>query len=125
MDVLIDTHVLIWFTEDDAQLPAELTSLLNDRKTRVHISMATFWEMGIKFSIGKLAIKRSLDQIYEFIAQRIIVPIEFRDVQLITRLPMHHRDPFDRMRIAQAMNRNLTIISKDAAFDLYDVKRLW
>ena len=125
MDLLLDTHAFIWFVDDNDMLPHRLDAYLNDEHSNLYISMATFWEMGIKISSGKLELKQSIEQMYAIAAQRIILPINFEVIRQIMRLPFHHRDPFDRMIIAQAINRNLAIISKDAAFDAYGVKRLW
>ena len=98
-----------------------------DIADRVYLSIASLWEIAIKLNLGKLSLQRS----YETIGTRLessdilLLPISFIDTLKIRDLPLHHRDPFDRMLIAQAMNHSLILISKDVKFDAYPIQRLW
>lgn len=123
---LLDTHAFIWFSENDSHLPVT-TKEQSETADTVYVSIVSLWEIAIKLSIGKLA----LQQTYETIALRLestgltLLPITFSDTVQVRYLPLHHRDPFDRILIAQALNRSLIVISRDANFDAYSLQRLW
>jgi PIN domain nuclease of toxin-antitoxin system len=123
---LLDTHTFIWLTEDDPSLPADLRTLIDTAET-VYLSIASLWEIAIKLNLGKLSLQRSYETIgRELEASDILfLPISFADTVQIRHLPLHHRDPFDRLLIAQAINHNLPIISADTAFDAYSIQRQW
>jgi len=98
-----------------------------DIADKVYLSIASLWEIAIKLNLGKLSLSKS----YETIGTKLensdilLLPISFTDTLQIRYLPLDHRDPFDRMLIAQAINRNLVIISRDTKFDYYPIQRLW
>jgi PIN domain nuclease of toxin-antitoxin system len=123
---LLDTHTFIWLSENDSNLSNNLREMI-DIADRVYLSIASLWEIAIKLNLGKLSLQRS----YETIGTRLessdilLLPISFIDTLKIRDLPLHHRDPFDRMLIAQAMNHSLILISKDVKFDAYPIQRLW
>jgi len=123
---LLDTHTFIWLTEISPRLPEDLRDLI-DTAELVYLSIASLWEIAIKVETGKLKLKED----YETIGVKVedsdilMLPISFEDTLQISRLPSHHRDPFDRMIIAQAMNHSLDIISIDNKFDAYEVRRVW
>jgi PIN domain nuclease of toxin-antitoxin system len=123
---LLDTHTFIWLSENHPNLPSNLRDMIDVADT-VYVSIASLWEIAIKLNIGKLSLKRN----YEVIGAEIessdilLLPISFIDTVQIRNLPLHHRDPFDRMLIAQAINNSLTIISQDSQFDSYPIQRLW
>ena len=123
---LLDTHALIWLSEDDVSLPANL-KLMIEEADNVYVSIASLWEIAIKLNIGKLSLKKS----YEIIGIEIessditLLPISFVDTVQVRKLPLHHRDPFDRMLVAQAINHSLIIVSQDIQLDAYSIKRLW
>jgi PIN domain nuclease of toxin-antitoxin system len=128
MNLLLDTHTLLWFVLGDAQLSAAARRLIEDVTNPKFVSPATYWEIAIKISIGKYA----LNEPYETFMDRairqngfLILPIEPRHTALLTNMPFHHRDPFDRLIIAQAMVEGLAIMSADPVFDAYSVQRLW
>ncbi|PSB04753.1 type II toxin-antitoxin system VapC family toxin [Merismopedia glauca] len=124
--LLLDTHALIWFLEDDANLPILIKQKIESADA-VFLSIASLWEIAIKISISKLSLKGDFEAIEPQInALGIpILPIAFADTVQIRCLPLHHRDPFDRILVAQAMNHSLVLISRDLAFDFYSIQRVW
>lgn len=124
--MLLDTHTLIWFLINDEQLPQSIKSQIESAEI-VYVSIASIWEISIKLNIGKLAFSIAFDALEtNLIALNIgILPITFADTVTYRSLPLHHRDPFDRILIAQAMNRTLSLISQDTQLDLYSIQRLW
>lgn len=125
-DFLLDTHAFIWLSENDSNLPDNLRDMI-DVADRVYLSIASLWEIAIKLNLGKLSLQRNYETIEGELKSSdiLILPISFVDTLQISRLPLHHRDPFDRMLIAQAMNRSLIVISRDTKFDAYPIQRLW
>ena len=125
---LLDTHTLLWFIAEDKQLSSSGQRLILDSSSEVFISIASLWEIAIKINIGKLALNKPFEQAFpdELDSHGIeILDITVDTFAQLTTLPLHHRDPFDRLIIAQAIVEGIPIISKDEAFDLYDVKREW
>jgi PIN domain nuclease of toxin-antitoxin system len=105
-----------------------VSKLLTDANTEAILSIASIWEMQIKLSLGKLTFKTALPELVEDEVKRNqieLLPIDLFHIYALSNLPNHHRDPFDRLLIAQAMNEKLTIISIDEKFDGYEVERLW
>jgi PIN domain nuclease of toxin-antitoxin system len=127
MNYLLDTHTLIWFIIDDPTLPLSVKRQIEDTDNKCFCSIASIWEIGIKNSIGKLDLKFNLIEIIKITESSLIelLPIGVSHILENSNLPLHHRDPFDRLLIAQAQNENLTIITKDNAFSLYEVKTFW
>lgn len=127
MIFLLDTHALIWFLEDESKLPPKTKSVLSDASISCCVSIATLWEMTIKSQIGKLELSFSLVELIESLAQNSIsiIPIEPSHLQKLLSLDSHHKDPFDRLIIAQALHEGMTIISKDQYFKAYNVTTLW
>ena len=123
---LLDTHTFIWLTENDPTLPEPLRDLIDTTET-VYVSIASLWEMAIKLQLGKLHLKQPYQTIGPALEESdiLILPISFEATAQVRQLPLHHRDPFDRMLIAQAITQSLTIISNDKAFDAYPVERQW
>ena len=124
-DFLLDTHAFIWLSENDSNLPNNLRNLINVAD-RVYLSIVSLWEIAIKLNLGKLSLQRNYETIETELESSdiILLPISFIDTLQICDLP-HHRDPFDRMLIAQAINRSLVLISRDTKFDAYPIQRLW
>jgi PIN domain nuclease of toxin-antitoxin system len=118
---------LIWFLEGDSQLSKKAKKYIQDTDNQLFVSIASLWEMAIKMSIGKLDLSQSLEKIIERLPLEFIkiLPIDVFSVLQIQTLPFHHKDPFDRIIIAQTLTENLTIISIETIFDDYDVKRIW
>jgi PIN domain nuclease of toxin-antitoxin system len=126
--LLLDTHALLWFTLGDPLLSSTALALINDASNDKLVSPASYWEIAIKVSIGKLALHSSHE---DFIDRAIrqngfdILPVEPRHTGRVAVLPFHHKDPFDRLLIAQALTDDIAIVGVDPIFDRYGVKRLW
>jgi len=122
---LLDTHALIWLTENDSSLPDNLRIMINTADI-VYLSIASLWEISIKLNLGKLSLQQSYETIGSTIddSDILIISISFPDTVQVRNLPLHHGDPFDRMLIAQAINHSLIIISRDKKFDAYSVQRM-
>lgn len=128
MRLLLDTHTFLWFVLNDSQLSRVADALITDPTNDVLISPATYWEIAIKAGKKKLDLLAPYD---DFMMRGIegndfeILPIETRHTSLLTRLPMHHKDPFDRLLVAQALVERIPVVSVDSALDDYGVTRLW
>ncbi len=125
---MIDTHVFIWWTGKSNQLSSLDRDTLTDPETELILSIASVWEMQIKVSLGKLSFQTTLPELVndEISRNRInLLPIELKHIYALHNLPLHHRDPFDRLLIAQSILEELTIISIDEKFDSYGINRLW
>jgi PIN domain nuclease of toxin-antitoxin system len=126
--VLIDTHIFIWYVQSSDRLPSSVIAMINDGRNDILFSIASVWEMAIKQSSGKLNLGNPYSS---FIAEQMrlnsmeLLPVRLEHLDLITTLPLHHRDPFDRLLIAQAIVEDIVIISADSAFSLYPVQRMW
>lgn len=128
MRILLDTHVLIWLVEGDKNLSTVARSTIEDEDNSLYLSIASLWEITIKLSLGKLDLQLSVDEMVEsfLIPGGIeILQIETGHLSILRDLPLHHRDPFDRLIIAQAQAEKMTLISADGVFDLYGVDLQW
>jgi PIN domain nuclease of toxin-antitoxin system len=128
MRVLLDTHVLIWLVEGDKNLSTVARSAIEDEENSLYLSIASLWEITIKLSLGKLDLQLSVDEMVEsfLIPGGIqILQIETSHLSILRDLPLYHRDPFDRLIIAQAKSEKMTLISADGVFDKYGVDLLW
>lgn len=124
MQLLLDTHTLLW-TMDDAKTRIQPDALqaINDPDNIVYISMATLWELGIKSNTGKLTLPDEfLDSLPELGYE--ILAITMPHIKVYMDLPLHHRDPFDRILVAQAMHERLTLVTRDPIMQQYDVVTL-
>lgn len=127
MRYLLDTHVLVWLFEGNPRLPVNVRALYEARENEVLFSTASVWELAIKLSIGKLGLATSLPQFMKSVVARGVrlLDIGVEHAVLVEMLPFHHRDPFDRMLVAQSKHEGAHIISGDAQLDAYAVKRVW
>lgn len=127
MSYLLDTHALIWFLENNSSLDIKAKTIIEDEKNKIFISVASFWEMAIKIQLGKLTLTYNLEEVIKEakILSIETLPLETSNFTALLQLPLHHRDPFDRIIIAQAIAENLSIISVDEQFDAYPIKRIW
>jgi PIN domain nuclease of toxin-antitoxin system len=128
MAYLLDTHTFLWFLEGNKSLSKKAKEIIVNPKNKTFVSIASIWEMGIKISLNKLQLELSLEELKQvLIANEIeILPMDFDHIIELSKLAYHHRDPFDRFLICQAMSEKLTILSKDTNFKLYkQVKVLW
>jgi len=127
MNLLLNTHALIWFINGDNQLPDKSIKLICNLETKCFVSIASIWEIAIKFSLGKLDMNGGFDQISKIMKRYEIelLPITFEHLQKLLTLPFHHRDPFDRIIISQGLTEKYTIATKDENFPKYDVRIIW
>jgi PIN domain nuclease of toxin-antitoxin system len=128
MNVLLDTQAMLFFFWDDPQLSQKARATITDPANRKLVSLASCWELAIKVSTGKLSIgepaKTYLPR--ELAANNFeLLPITMEHATTVESLPYHHRDPFDRLLITQAMIEKMPIVSADAAFDSYGIPRIW
>ena len=106
MNLLLDTHTLIWLLEGDERMSSNAKSTIQNPENDNHISMVSFWEMAIKISIGKLKMKAPFDGLHIWVSENGIevIPINFEHTRIVKQLTFHHKDPFDRIIIAQALS---------------------
>ena len=127
VEALLDTHTLAWFAWDFPELPASIKDVLQAPQTTLRVSIASFWELGIKIALGKWNLPGDVLALQTLVeAQGIeIVPITVTAIHLMTRMEHHHKDPFDRIIAATALISGSLLFSNDAIFDLYGVPRRW
>ncbi len=128
MKLLLDRHTLLWFALGDAQLSATARCLIEDSANTKFVSPAVYWEIAIKISIGKYDLHEPYEDFFDRAIRQngfLTLPIEPHHTSNLTTLPYHHRDPFDRLMVAQAMAEGLTLVSIDAVLDAYPITRLW
>ena len=128
MKVLLDTHAFLWWVNDDRRLSDRAREVIGDGATDLFLSAASGWEIAIKTRLGKLQLPSNLDQfIVEQLAMNSIesLPILLRHGLHVANLPQHHRDPFDRILIAQSQLDDLPIVTADHVFAQYDVQVIW
>lgn len=128
MAALLDTHVVLWYVTKNPNLSQKAKELV-DSKSGLIFSMASLWEIAIKLNIGKLQLDCSFNDLLDRVAvmRAEILPIGVEDTQTYIDLPfpINHRDPFDRILVAQALNYSIDIVSNDNKFDAYPVRRVW
>jgi PIN domain nuclease of toxin-antitoxin system len=128
MRLLVDTHVFLWWIEDAPSLSRKARSAISSSENECLLSLASCWEMAIKLSLGKLRLRGAIER---FIPEQLAtnafrqLTIDFRHVAKVAMLPFHHRDPFDRLLAAQAIEEQCAIVSADPVFVKYGVKRVW
>lgn len=129
MRVLADTHALVWFALTDPRLTATARAVLEDPANEVFVSPASYWEIAIKVHLGKWQLGSQpypdlIDSLWTVYGFRVLPILPDHAARLIG-LPDHHRDPFDRLLVAQATADGLSLVSADAIFDRYGVSRVW
>ena len=124
---LLDTHTLLWYIDGNENISAAARTLIEEKGIVNFVSIISLWEISIKISLGKLEILTPFSNFSQLINENgfEILPISFEDILLLTNLPFHHRDPFDRMLVVQSINNNLKILSRDEILDNYQVNRIW
>jgi PIN domain nuclease of toxin-antitoxin system len=126
MKVLIDTHVLLWGIQDSSKVSSNVRSLLP--VSDVWISVASLWEIMTKVQIGKLALPSPIG---DYLAGKLrmngvsVLPLTFAHVRRLEGIPLHHRDPFDRILIAQSLEENIPLVSSDPQFEKYPLQLIW
>jgi PIN domain nuclease of toxin-antitoxin system len=128
MNLLLDTHTFLWFCNEDPKLSDKARGHIEQPTNKSLISIVSLWEIAIKVSSGKLRLHEPFERLIPQILHQTgftILDIQFQHVSTLIHLPFHHRDPFDRLLIAQALSEKIPIVSADLTFDQYDVERLW
>jgi PIN domain nuclease of toxin-antitoxin system len=126
--LLLDTYVFLWWVNDASNLTEAASQAISNTSNECFLSMASCWEMAIKSSLGKLRLTRPIEA---FVLEQLranhfsLLNFEMRHMAKVEKLPFHHRDPFDRLLIAQAITNKLTLITAEKVFADYDVKLLW
>ncbi len=118
MRLLLDTNVVIWL-DVGVRVPADIVSMIRTAD-EVYVSAASAWEIAIEISLGKFTTTRTVEQAAHD-SGFVELPVRFRHMAHVASLPLHHRDPFDRLLIAQALVESLTIVTHDPRFSRYDV----
>lgn len=128
MRVLLDTNSFLWFISGSDRLSIDAKNFIADMQNQLVLSAASLWEIAIKISLGKLDLLQPYGQL---ISQQLeendiaVLPLEIGHLNKVIDLPFHHRDPFDRLIIAQALAEEIPVISSDAVFSQYAVKLIW
>jgi len=127
MRYLVDTHALIWYLESNPMLSETARLTLDNSNNRCFVSMASLWEMAIKVGLGRLELNTDFKKMEKLIIgfQFEVLAIEFDHVTVLSDLPLHHSDPFDRILIAQSRFEELTLITKDEKIQSYNIQTLW
>lgn len=127
MRLLLDTHAILWHFERNPLLSAEASAAIKNPQNDIFVSVVSLWELAIKTSLGKLKLPKSVSGIAAELRDggAAIIRISEEHAMATESLPWHHRDPFDRMLIAQALQENLALVTCDSAFAHYDVPRVW
>ncbi len=126
-DCLLDTHAFLWFILGSGELSEKAKLYIENPGNRKFISIASFWEIAIKNSLGKLKLDMPFQELKLITSSNgfEILPLTFEHTEKLTFLDFHHKDPFDRLIISQALTENLTIITKDANFGRYSAQLIW
>lgn len=127
-EILLDTHSLLWFLIGSPKLSPLARSLIDDSSVQPFLSVASLWEIAIKVSLGKLVLAPPLEELisHQFAQNGIaLLEIQPKHLVVVSQLPYHHRDPFDRLMISQAIVEQLPIVSCDTLFEAYPITRLW
>ena len=128
MSVLLDTHAFLWWVEGAPRFSKSVLELVQEPDTLCLLSVCSCWEMAIKAGLGKL---RLASPVREYVPRHLaannfkLCPISFQHAVRVERLEWHHRDPFDRLLAAQALEGKMTLVSRDSIFDAYGVRRVW
>lgn len=127
MNILLDTHALIWFINGDSRLPDKSVKIIKNIEVKCFVSIASIWEIAIKISLGKLELNGGFDEISKIMKsyEIEILPLAFEHIHKLLSLEFFHRDPFDRIIIAQGLVENMIIVSKDENFPKYEVQLIW
>jgi PIN domain nuclease of toxin-antitoxin system len=128
MNILLDSHTLIWFSQNSLQLSSSAIKILEDRNNLLFLSLVSVWEIQIKVQLGKLNLDISLSEIVKDqtkINDVQILPLKLSHIWTLDTLPYYHKDPFDRLLISQAITENLIILGVDSVFNSYPVQKIW
>lgn len=128
MPALLDTHSFIWLASDETRLSQTAATFLRDVSNRLFLSIASEWEIALKHGKGRLALDLPLREFLIDVPARLsveLLPISPSHLVAVSGLPEHHRDPFDRLLVAQCLVEDLPIVSSDTLLDRYGVRRIW
>lgn len=128
MRVLADTHVMLWWLRDDRRLSERAVAILENGSNDVLWSIASSWEIAVKLAIGKLELDKPPERLFaELVGEQgvALLPIGHDHCVRLAALPLHHRDPFDRMLVAQAQQERVPILTADTKLTAYDVQVVW
>ncbi|RYZ19068.1 MAG: type II toxin-antitoxin system VapC family toxin [Chitinophagaceae bacterium] len=127
MDVLLDTHTVIWFLNGDSQLSKTARATIEDSQNTKWVSVASIWEIAVKVSLQKLEFAHPLSQLEQLMQQNgfLLLDVSLPHALQVATIPFHHRDPFDRLLISQAMCENMALLSRDGNFGAYEVEVIW
>lgn len=128
MNLLLDTHTFIWWADEPRKLSADALVALEDENNRLILSVVSVWEIQIKTQLGKMKLSLSLKDLIASQQQAnelAILSVTIEHVLALDSLPLHHKDPFDRLLVAQGVVENVTIVSKDPKLSAYAVSLLW
>ncbi len=128
MRLLLDTNAFLGFVLDEPNLGKRAREVIGDAANDVEVSPATLWEIAIKIRLGKYALPEPFEPFVErqlSVNHFALLPIEPKHLAILTTLPFHHRDPFDRLLVAQAMVEDIPLFSNDAALEAYPIERIW
>jgi len=127
MKLLLDTHIFIWWADQPENLSQAALSALEDEANELLLSVASVWEMQIKIQLGKLKLSLPLKELIESQQETNdvqILPVELAHVLALDALPFHHKDPFDRLLVAQSIEEGITLVSADSKLSVYPVTLL-
>jgi len=127
MKLLLDTHIFIWWADQPEKLSPDALSALEDEANELLLSVASVWEMQIKIQLGKLKLSLPLKELVKNQQETndlTVSPVALTHVLALDALPFHHKDPFDRLLIAQGILEGLTVVTADSQFSAYSVKLL-
>ncbi|HXY12972.1 MAG TPA: type II toxin-antitoxin system VapC family toxin [Terriglobales bacterium] len=127
MRLLLDTHALIWWFDDPSRLSQRAYSLLQSSSNSIFVSAAVAWELAIKVNLGKVDALPLISDLASHLAEEGFaeLPISLPQAVRAGMLPRHHRDPFDRVLVAQAQDLGIPVLSADPVLDRYDIRRIW
>lgn len=128
MKLLLDSPALVWFLEGDVSLSERAAALIESEDSQSLVSAVTAWEIAVKAGLGKLTLPYAVGEAFEETLAKSgfeILPLSGAALDRTARLPDHHRDPFDRLLAAEALEQSATLVSHNEAFDAYGVKRIW
>ena len=127
MNILLDTHAIKWFFDGDERLSQSAIDAICHYENDVYVSVASLWEVAIKLSIGKLQVNGGIDKFIEAVYENgfILLDVAPEHISTVTKLPFIHRDPFDRMLVAQALIGDMAIITVDPNIKGYNVTTIW
>ncbi|WP_113926073.1 type II toxin-antitoxin system VapC family toxin [Cognataquiflexum aquatile] len=127
MDLILDTHTLLWFLNGDEKLPLRIRHLIESEENTKYLSIASIWEIGIKMSLGKLIFPKGLEKLVSLVVENgfLILPITTQNIISVSNLEFIHRDPFDRIIVSQAKDNNFQILTFDQNISKYPVNTVW